>query len=466
VKGLQHGTAIEVGPQDWQVYQQENGFSQVHLSGSWHVLDAAAKMGIKSAAPVVRVSREDDGFPVIAWTEAKSFPEKDGLSGSWQADLNVPAGGLYKIETGLDVVSAGGEYRWRFRGDLRFHIGVGNIFLIAGQSNAAGYAADSAYDPPDMRVHLFRNRLRWELACHPMNETTGAESCTNADVRVNGASPYLSFARRFADYSGYPVGLIQSAMSGQPIARWDPKRSGSLLYNMLERAKQNSGEIAGVLWYQGCTDASESGDYAAYGEIFADMVEKTRQQLGYCVPFFTFQLNRLRGSSQDQYWGMVREAQRRAALSIPGVHILPTIDSGTSDEIHNNAHGCVALGERLSRQVAAALLGMPSFNAPDIVSADFKDGLLSLEFANVGEGLIMQSASADDWGFTVEDKDGDIQLLSGEAEGKALRLRLARRPGQGAYVSFAWQADPTSAPPLDSRTYMPPLSFYRFIIRA
>lgn len=458
------GVCIEKGPQDWQIFQQENGFSKILLSGQWKVPESAAKLGIASAIPVVRVSREEDGFPVIPWQTAAFDSSENHLTGTWSITLAVPAGGLYKIETGLNAVSVSGEYRWQFRGDVRFHIGVGNVFLIAGQSNAAGYAADSAFDPPDLRVHLFRNRLQWELACHPMNETTDAENSPNADIRVNGASPYLSFARRFADFSACPVGLIQSAMSGQPIARWDTRQKGDLFRNMIDRVRQTGGKIAGVLWYQGCTDASESGDYARYEKIFARLVAETREQLGYSVPFFTFQLNRMHIQTDDHYWGIVREAQRRAALTLNKVYVLPTLDVLTGDEIHNNAHSCLSLGERLSRQAASVLLGAPACEAPAIRSAKAEKNLLTLRFANVRETLVFNSACPDDWGFTAEDAEGEIPVLSAEPEKDTLKLTLARAPKANTLISFAWQADPARLPPRDNTTFLPPLAFYRFVI--
>lgn len=42
--------------------------------------------------------------------------------------------------------------------DTIHHIGVGDLYVIAGQSNAAGYGKDSIYNPSEIEVHLLRNR--------------------------------------------------------------------------------------------------------------------------------------------------------------------------------------------------------------------------------------------------------------------------------------------------------------------
>lgn len=49
-----------------------------------------------------------------------------------------------------------------------------------------------------------------------------------------------------------------------------------------------------------------------------------RKELGYQVPFFTMQLNRQINGMNDDCWGMVRDAQARAAREIPGVSVLTT----------------------------------------------------------------------------------------------------------------------------------------------
>lgn len=79
------------------------------------------------------------------------------------------------------------------------------------------------------------------------------------------------------------------------------------------------------------------------------MVAALRKELGYEIPFFTFQLNRFLDCPEDVSWGQVREAQRIAAKTIPQVYILPTINNPMSDGIHNSAHANMMLGEKLAK---------------------------------------------------------------------------------------------------------------------
>lgn len=173
------------------------------------------------------------------------------------------------------------------RGDLRHHIGIGDLYVIAGQSNAAGFAQDSVTDPPELGIHVFRTSGRWELASHPLNDFTDTVHMVHQVPERQGHSPYLSFARFLKRELGYPIGLIPTAYGGSSIRSWLPGAEGVLYRNMMEIIAKTGSDIAGILWYQGCRDASEK-DYNNYGQLFAKLVNGVREEIGYGVPAFDF----------------------------------------------------------------------------------------------------------------------------------------------------------------------------------
>ncbi len=455
-----HGVFIEKGPEDWQILQQSGGWAECVLSGAWVLPQAAAEQGVAEVRPVIRVLREDDSFPVIPWRRTDGGGTGD--TGKWSVTLRLPAGGLYRLETGLDTLARQPGLRWIFRGDVRLHVGVGDVFVIAGQSNASGYGRDGGYDPPDMRVHLYRNRGEWDLCCHPINESTGAAGSPGAEMGVSGTSPYLSFGKRYADLVNYPVGLIVTSQGGQPVSRWDTRKEGGLYRHMTARIKDGCQKPAAVLWYQGCSDTN--GEAAAYGDSFEYFVRQLRAELGYEIPFFTYQLNRQHGAVNDREWGIVRQSQRIAAKTIPNVHILPSVQAKLSDGIHNGTLSAAGLGEHLARQAYGALRGGPVYNAPDFAGASCKERELRVRFAPVyGEMTLFTPVTAD-CGFTAEDSRGEIGISavrSDPAYPDSVFLTLERPPGISTVLSFAWQADPTRVPPVDNGSFLPPLSFYR-----
>lgn len=470
-----HGITLTSAPADWEIFQQEKGSAVIHLEGSYQVHPAAIQAGVKSAVPVVRVVEEEDNRILIPWTPASGVTEGEGFSGTFETDIRVPAGGLYRIDTSLETQSTVPGLTWLYRGDCVLHVGVGNVFVIAGQSNSAGYSRDFCPDPPSLDVHLYRNRGRWDLAAHPMNESTFAGSPANEEMGIPGPSPYLSFGKCYGKLTGMPVGLVQTALGGSPMSRWKPGE-GDLYRNMTKRFRQTGGKYAGILWYQGCSD-TEPGAAEQYYAHFKEYVEAVRKELGYDIPVFTMQLNRQINGIHDACWGKVREAQRRAAEEIPHVHVISTTNLNLSDGIHNSAQANVVLGEKLANQCFGVLGGGAEFEAPALASWELvtetererlglarEGSWLKLTFAHVKNCFLLYSDLGKDSGYTLEDGRGEVEILKVRAnreDKNKVYLHMARKPEGEALLSFAWQADPVRLPMVDEVTYLPPLSFYR-----
>lgn len=455
---MKHGVFIEKGISDWQIVQHENHKASIEFEGSWHVIKDAVKIGIRDARPLIRVISEEDNSQIIPWQDVTAYPADDYITGTWKTTLTIPAGGLYRIETGLEVNGADPQYKWTFRGDTRLHVGVGDVFLIAGQSNSAGYGKDTAFDPPELGVHLFRNRHSWDLAAHPFNESSFADDVANAERGVSGVSPYLTFGKAFKKLSHYPVGFIASAMGGMPIKRWNP--DGGKLYNNMVQQTKACGKIAGVLWYQGCSNTDEKG-LKDYKEKFYDIINAFRRDIGYPVKFFTFQLNREVNSANDHGYGTIREIQRLATHELEDVYILPTMHCGLSDAIHNNAHSCIMLGENMARLCGHILYGTKAFFAPEIDKAVAKDNLITITFTNTDASFVIPDNRYEKCGFTLTDASGNVEYKQIKADGNSICIEL-HKPLEGeAVISFASEANPTHVPPLDEITYLPPLAFYQ-----
>lgn len=454
---------IEEGARHWQIFQRKNGHALIHLRGSYTLHPICAGHVIHSLRPMVRVVAEDTNQPAVPWTECTATAE-DEAHGRWELELPLAQGGLYRIETALKVRGESPEISRLFGGDQRHHLGVGDLFVIAGQSNAAGFGMDAVPDAPDLRVHLFRNNQTWDLATHPMNESSGADDALNAETGCCGTSPWLSFAKQILRRTGCPVGLIQTAMGGQSIDRWDPAIQGDLLENLISRAQAAGGQAAGILWYQGCSDALP-GKAEQYFEQLVRVIKAMRKTLG-PLPVFSMQLNRyLKADGNDEAWGLLRESQRRAAHEIPGLCLIPTTDLTLSDYIHNSSASNIALGLRVAQHCAAVLWGDEYPGAPDLRAAVRQENQIRLWFDHCTGPLEMPGETTGARAFRVRFPDGSSpQVLFAAAEPSApglVVLKLAQPVPDGAEVSFAWECDPASSGVFDPGTHLPPLSFYR-----
>ena len=452
------GVFIRFGPENWQIFQQTHGFACIRAGGEYVIPE-----GREIASPVVyvRILREDSGMEVLGWQRARLLPGE-----KWEAELTVPAGGLYRLETTL-LDENDPVLEWGVRGDMRHHLGVGDLYVIAGQSNSAGYGKEPAYDPPELGVHLCRNSLHWDLASHPMNDSTDSAHLANLEGCNTGACPYLSFAKTLHRELGYPIGLIQSSLGGSPLSQWNPEENGSLYRSMMETLRSQGGQVTGVLWYQGCTDA-ENGQANSYFSRFAQTVSAFRNEMGAEIPWLTIQLNRRLayedGLPFDEGWGTIREAQRQAARKIPGISIVPAIDCSLSDGIHNTAAANVMLGERLA---AAALRDIYhrswSHPAPDLESAVLTaPDVMELTFSPVAGRIYgYDSVLVDRNAFTVWSGDKALSIKTAEYFDNKIRLHLSEPAQEPCQVSAGWQMEPPARLPVDFATHLPILAFHR-----
>ncbi|MCQ6557649.1 sialate O-acetylesterase [Paenibacillus mendelii] len=478
------GVVIDEGPGDWQIIQQINGEASIRLAGAYAKRDIPDDSNVNV---IVRLVSEDSGEPVKQWQQARllseeewtstqddngfssrqrGFESRETPSGYWETIIEgIPAGGLYRIETML----ASREYNMDVvitRGDMIHHIGIGDIYLIAGQSNASGRGKDPVMDPPEIGVHMFRNSGDWSLATHPLNESTRSIYPLHYEYHNPSHSPYLNFAKQLKRELGYPIGLIQSALGGMPLRFWDVEEEGELYHNMIQLARDAAGgRIRGVLWYQGCTDALEqrSDDYL---ERFGSMVERTRAELGLPeLPFLTVQLNRCTRQSDpemDMHWGRIREAQRKASRSLPEVYVVPATDCMLYDLIHNSAAANMMLGERLARMALTELYDRGKWNGvPDIEQALLlqDDGRIALVFANVHNRFHLFDLPPASVPFTIEDEAGRNDIAVWFAEDNRIYLTPSRPVIGHCVVHGVWQMNPPGPTPTDWGR-LPILSFY------
>lgn len=469
---MKFGVFIEKGPQPWQVFQQENGTADISIEGRWdfNVIVNIDESNIGNVQVWAALLDEQDGHQVIPWELTRTNPDN-----TWNHTFkSVPVGGPYRIETGLRMAGGDPTHDWDFRGDMIHHICVGDLFVIAGQSNAVGYAKDYIFDPPEPGIHMLRSNGTWDMATHPIGDSTNTIHEENTDFSNTGHSPYLTFAKKIKEQVGYPIGLLPTALGGSAIRQWDTEQEGELWREMMGVIHMAGGKISAILWYQGCTDTDTLEQAKAYLEVFERVVATTRKELGApSLPWFTIQLNRQMCTDwlkpdHDEFWGTVREAQRKAAQTIPGVYVIPATDCTLSDGIHNKAAANMMLGQRLARQVLTKLYGIPvACPIPDIYMAEKTDGgnKLVLHFTDVEEMIITRNGPANNI-FRVEDEKGTIPVREISAGNKNMITLTLERAAEGkTLISALWQASPEYRMPVESMCRTPILSFYRFEVK-
>lgn len=453
------GVILATGAQDWQIFQQRaNGTADITIAGRW--LTTAA---FKKARVVARLMLEDECRAVAQRLDWQ--PATTGDGGTWSMTFtNVPAGGLYRIETGLQLDET--PLEWSQRGDAVHHLGVGDVWVIAGQSNAAGYGKTPVLDPPEVGLHMFHASGAWKLAAHPLADSTQTRYPANREAANGSHSPFLGFARTLKRQLGYPIGLIPAALGGSPLSAWLQSQDGTLFRNMLDYIRDAGGGVRGVCWYQGCSDTGPEQS-ATYLERFREFVGDLRKALKQPrLPVITAQINRVISGQAvapgNAGWDDIREAQRQAARRIPGVYVISTLDCGLSDCIHNHSAANLIIGERMAAMALGQLFGCDrKCLHPDLTRAKRESPTaIDLVFANVNDRLLFDVVDPVWLPFAVQDKAGAVPLAGIKFPAPdTIRLELGR-PLQGkATVIGAPGTNPPSPVPFDVPGFLPMLAF-------
>ena len=297
---------------------------------------------------------------------------------------------------------------------------AGDLWVLAGQSNMEGVGDLDDVEPPHPLVHSFQSRESWALAEEPLHwlgesprpvhhiisgQPVPAAIPPRDPARAKGAGLGLTFAKAMVDRTGVPVGLIPAAHGGTSMQQWDPARKGqgghSLYGATLERVKAIGGRVAGILWYQGESDANPA-DAALYQARMTALVQSFRADLNSPdLPFLFVQLGPFITDPDPSLvagWNQVREFQRLLLGTLPNVGMVSAIDCGLDDGIHIDTAGLKTLGRRL----AAVASGRPT---PALRSAAFEPehGRLRVSFDHV-QGALQSEGRPN--GFTLRDSSG------------------------------------------------------------
>lgn len=272
---------------------------------------------------------------------------------SFRAELPAPAGGWIpvhvRIRRGQDVV---------FETDVA-HVGVGEVFVIAGQSNSANHGEERQRPASGLVSVLAGNR--WQPALDPQPGASG-----------DGGSFVPPFADAIVSRFGVPVGIVAVGAGGTSVREWLPQGSkfpnpptvtgnvlltpagdweskGTLFDNLSARLRALGPYGArAVLWHQGESDANQQDPTRTlsgtlYRESMERLIRACRQAAGWDIPWFVAQVSY--HTPDDTGSPEIRSAQ--AALWSAGVALQgPDTDSltaayrdGNGKGVHFNGHG-------------------------------------------------------------------------------------------------------------------------------
>ncbi len=159
-----------------------------------------------------------------------------------------------------------------------------DLFLLIGQSNMKGRGImpeEPMRDPQIVAMHLTTDE--WFLARHPLHLIGSPEDFSGQDNA--GVGPGLMFAATLKiAQPKVRIGLIPSAKGGSNIGQW---RKGRSLYDeavrrtklALSQGPAGKTRIAGVLWLQGESDATNEQGAERYPGALGELIDNLRADL-------------------------------------------------------------------------------------------------------------------------------------------------------------------------------------------
>ncbi|MEO7650354.1 MAG: sialate O-acetylesterase [Bryobacteraceae bacterium] len=283
-------------------------------------------------------------------TATASVIEIEARRGSWTRKTKIKVSpGPWSGE--VDGLETGGPYRIEARNGaeriVRDNIYVGDLWVLAGQSNMVGRAKFSGAESPDDRVHVLPKDSIWAVAKEPVHELR-----TGLDGEPIGAGLGLPFAKEMVRRTGVPIGLLPVAVGGTSLWQWEPDDPKSLYAAMMDRIRKAGGKVRGVLWHQGEADSRDdrSPQYAGKFQYFLTALRRDLKDDR--LSFYYAQVSRYpfeeKPPRSARSLNRIQETQRLLEENIKGIRMAATIDLELEDHVHLNREGQHRLGRRLA----------------------------------------------------------------------------------------------------------------------
>lgn len=239
------------------------------------------------------------------------------------------------------------------------------IFIIAGQSNASGRGQlsqlPSGFPHNGSRITNFTNSWQFEPATEPLDLTT-RDPITGQWDQLDGVSRDnttgvgfgLAFADRLADSLPNRIVLLQCSKGASTVQQWLPERFlrrdrlfGSCLWRTLFVIAQTKGVLAGLLWYQGESNAIDPILAGSYLQDTQQVFDAFRTNLGAPdMPILLVRLHPQPSGANAVYWQDIRSYQDSMARSCS--QFVVGADGVLQDTVHLSTPAQIALGELMA----------------------------------------------------------------------------------------------------------------------
>lgn len=250
------GTLTLVNPVSYRVFQRNtSGFGDIAISGTYTGTPGALEASFNGGA----------------WSIIEASPSGNVFSGT----LTGQAGGQGTLSV-----------RWRGNPDsvvTRTLVGVGDLFIVGGQSNACGMAeVNQTYSHATLKACMLGNDYTWKEMADPLDSNAGQVDAVSADAGTAG-SCWMRVATLYMASQGVPCAFVPCAKVGTQITvDWgiptNHQDRTTLYGSMVYRGLQTGAKV--VLWWQGESDAVNGMSQADYNTALDTLAAGVVADLG------------------------------------------------------------------------------------------------------------------------------------------------------------------------------------------
>ena len=301
-------------PTDYQVFQRQNrAEGRITVAGT-HRDAAGAQLEIRL------VDSQGKG----EWRR-----NEVGLTETFKAEWVAPAGGWYRLEARLSK-----EGKSLAETSVA-HVGIGEIFLVAGQSNSANHGEEKQTVKSGLVASF--DGVSWHVAHDPQRGASG-----------NGGSFMPPLGDALATKFGVPIGFMPIGIGASSVREWLPagvvfpspptilsrvvkrpdgswEANGAAFRTLVSREKScGPNGFRAVLWHQGESDANQKDPTRTlpgplYQEYLGRIIRDSRHEAGWDAPWFVAQVSyHVPGDEASEDIRTAQAALWKSGQALPG----------------------------------------------------------------------------------------------------------------------------------------------------
>lgn len=376
--------------------------------------------------------------------------------GQWSIELPaMNAGGPYTL-----IVSDSGSNK------VFYNIYIGEVFLVAGQSNAELPLIETKHANSILKKYTDRDAIRFFyndhlIAASPMDSANGAWFLS--EDWVLSTSPAIG--TYFADYikkinqelRGIKIGIIRLTYGGSTIELFmPPEEVKKMIYTQRHQDPLMSGywngfmnyvmpyTIKGVLYYQG---ENSSQLMHSYEPLLRRYINGLRE--AFKVPNLPIILVQIAGYGDNFYttdndsWPKIREVQMRVANTIDNVELVTAIDLVDPDPLEIHPTDKKPIGQRLASVADELIYGNKNYvRSPEVIESTLHEDGYIITVDYIGRALSFIDNGPDD--FEIKDEYDHWHPANSRIESSDSIYVWSDEITSPTGVRYAWRNYPSS----------------------